>query len=202
VLLVETVLKITAENYLAFLVAGGIATLIIYQSFGYILIKNGCSDIFRGIFYGFITILFSFLYEFFYGMKSLFQPQFLPIVLIIFWSSLTLFLGIISVKIRVKLDKINIKRANDEKNSGIKSVFHQLKTNPFLCKSEGMRRLTIVVSSLAIVFWIGFVALVSDFFKSGLSDVMAAVLFPVATYLIILVSRGLIVWIVGGFRPK
>lgn len=74
----------------------------------------------------------------------------------------------------------------------------QIKLNPFFCKSEGARRLSIVTSFFVLVCWVLFVATATN--HGGPASVLAALVgFPVALYLIILALRGTVLWVSRGF---
>lgn len=99
----EAVLGITVENYPAFLLAGGLATLLFSYIAGPFLINVGASNTVRGFLYGVVTLSVSFAYEYYAGMKELFQMEMLTIVLISLWSVMTLTLGVFSVHIWRKI---------------------------------------------------------------------------------------------------
>lgn len=73
--------------------------------------------------------------------------------------------------------------------------------NPFLCKSEGMRRLSIVLSAVCLFVWFGWIGVVSEGFTKikpeGWTLLVAA---PVAVYVIILILIRTMAWIIRGFR--
>ena len=93
----EAVLGITLESYLAFLLAGGLATLLFTYIAGPFLINAGAPHTARGVIYGFVTLAVSFTYEYYAGMKDLFQIHAVTITVVALWSVMTLFLGVASV---------------------------------------------------------------------------------------------------------
>ncbi|MGK0393801.1 MAG: hypothetical protein ACJA0B_001984 [Alcanivorax borkumensis] len=95
--LVEAVLGMTLEHYLAFLMAGGLATLLFSYIAGPFLINAGITHTVRGLIYGFVTLVVSFTYEYYAGMKDLFQIHAVTVTVITLWAAMTLFLGVVSV---------------------------------------------------------------------------------------------------------
>lgn len=93
----EAVLGITLENYLAFLLAGGLATLLFSYIAGPFLINVGVPHTVRGLIYGFVTLAVSFTYEYYAGMKDLFQVHAVTITVITLWTVMTFCLGVVSV---------------------------------------------------------------------------------------------------------
>ena len=95
----EAVLGITLENYLAFLLAGGLATLLFSYIAGPFLINAGVPNKVRGIVYGLVTLAVSFICEYYAGMKDLFQVHAVTITVFVLWSVMTLCLGVGSVQL-------------------------------------------------------------------------------------------------------
>lgn len=93
----EAVLGMTLEHYLAFLLAGGLATLLFSYIAGPFLINAGVPHTVRGLIYGFVTLAVSFTYEYYAGMKDLFQVHAVTITVITLWTVMTLLLGVVSV---------------------------------------------------------------------------------------------------------
>lgn len=111
----EAVIRVTLENYLAFLLAGGLATLLFSYVAGSFLIKTGASNTVRGLLYGVVTLSVSLTYEYNAGMKDLFQISALTIVLIVLWSLVTLVVGVASVNIWRKIrDKKSLNENRSE----------------------------------------------------------------------------------------
>lgn len=112
----ETVLGMTLEDYLAFLLVGGLATLLFSYIAGPFLINVGVSHTIRGIVYGLLTLSVSFTYEYYAGMKGLFQVRADTMTVIALWSVFTLFLGVVSVHLWRKFhdrNSFNKKRHSD-----------------------------------------------------------------------------------------
>ena len=75
--------------------------------------------------------------------------------------------------------------------------------NPFQCKSEGMRRLSIALAGLSLVIWFGWVAYASKEFTEieplGWLIIFGA---PVVTYLVILAAIRVSLWVIHGFQSS
>lgn len=75
--------------------------------------------------------------------------------------------------------------------------------NPFRCKSEGMRRLTVTAFLLVVAAWVGWVWQASDGF-ARVRPTEWPVLFavPLAAWVLILGIKILVLWIVAGFKVR
>lgn len=75
--------------------------------------------------------------------------------------------------------------------------------NPFRCKSEGMRRISIVLSMVSVLTWFMFVGFASNGFHAG-TPFGWLILFaaPFGAYLLVMALRLLTMWIVAGFRKE
>jgi hypothetical protein len=93
----QAVLGMTLEHYPAFLLVGGLATLLFSKTAGPNLINAGLSHTLRGLLYGFVTLAVSFAYEYYAGMKDLFQVHAVAITVVTLWTLITLCLGVVSV---------------------------------------------------------------------------------------------------------
>jgi hypothetical protein len=75
--------------------------------------------------------------------------------------------------------------------------------NPFLCKSEGMRRLSIVLSTVSVLAWVTFAWVKSAGFKliepRGWVILFAA---PFGAYLSVMALRLVALWLRAGFRNE
>ncbi len=75
--------------------------------------------------------------------------------------------------------------------------------NPFSCKSEGIRRLSVALMILSLLSWVAWVAVRSNgFSEMGPTGTGWLMLFgaPIAAYLLILAVLRITSWIVQGFR--
>ena len=81
-----------------------------------------------------------------------------------------------------------------------------MKFNPFFCKTEGWRRLTIALSVLGFIGWTWFVAVETNGFSKDLQDpgeaLVVVVGFPIVFYLLLLGLRGIILWVIRGFQSR
>lgn len=77
--------------------------------------------------------------------------------------------------------------------------------NPFRCKSEGMRRISIVLSAVSVLAWFIFAGVASHGF-TGMGEKPLFWLFllavPFGAYLLVMALRLLAIWIVAGFRSE
>jgi len=75
--------------------------------------------------------------------------------------------------------------------------------NPFLCKSEGMRRLSIVLSVVSVLAWVTFAWVESDGFKLvEPRDWVFLFGAPFVAYLLVMVLRLVALWLLAGFRNE
>lgn len=80
-----------------------------------------------------------------------------------------------------------------------------MRLNPFFCKTEGMRRLTIVLSGLFFLAWVAFLAVISNGFStinppSGVPFAIAIP--PLAAYVLVLLVRAVVCWVLRGFQTR
>ncbi|GEM_PF-1805320 len=77
--------------------------------------------------------------------------------------------------------------------------------NPFRCKSEGMRRISIVLLTVSVLAWFIFAGVASDGF-TGMGEKPLFWIFllavPFGAYLLVMALRLLAMWIVAGFRKE
>jgi len=93
----EALLNFTLEHYFIFLVAGGLGTLFFSYVTGSFFINVGVSNSIRGVIYGLVTSLISLIYEYYNGMRDLFQFELASVIVIFLWVSMTIILGVVSV---------------------------------------------------------------------------------------------------------
>jgi hypothetical protein len=75
--------------------------------------------------------------------------------------------------------------------------------NPFLCKSEGMRRLSIVLAGIFIVLWVGLIADATwGFTRIEPRGWLMFFGVPVAIYLVILAAIRVSLWVIHGFQSS
>ena len=73
--------------------------------------------------------------------------------------------------------------------------------NPFLCRSEGMRRLSIACIVVGSMTWFGFIAVISNgFIGLNTAGWMIALGGPPALYIIAMVIRLALLWVMDGFK--
>ena len=75
--------------------------------------------------------------------------------------------------------------------------------NPYRCKSEGLRRVTIAASLVALVYWVASVAIQiasKGFSKFDIGDWSIVFGAPIAVYAAIMTVRFLVLWVIDGFR--
>jgi hypothetical protein len=90
-------------------------------------------------------------------------------------------------------------------SGSLKSESNLSKFNPFLCKSEGMRRLTIALASIAYIVWVVSVFILSNGFTTdGVYDSTNTIIFviviPLIVYLVIVSLYVIGQWVLRGFR--
>jgi hypothetical protein len=75
--------------------------------------------------------------------------------------------------------------------------------NPFLCRSEGMRRLSIAGVVVGAMTWVAFVAIASGgFTKLNSTGWMIALGGPPAMYVAVMGIRLAVLWVVEGFKKR
>jgi len=75
------------------------------------------------------------------------------------------------------------------------------KLNPLLCKTEGMRRLSIVLLAIGLLGWVVFWFIeVSQYRRISDQDWLALIVVPVLVYIGILLIKYTIQWVMAGFK--
>lgn len=77
-----------------------------------------------------------------------------------------------------------------------------LRLNPFFAKTEGMRRLGVVLFVFSLIGWFLFVTMTGDGPMSPVEILIVLIGLPLIAYLTILAVYRLIQWIIHGFRSK
>ena len=93
-------------------------------------------------------------------------------------------------------------RASDEPISKRTDSPKKRRLNPFLCKSEGLRRVSILLFALGLGSWFTFVGFQTNGFIGipMLGWLVFFVVIPIGSYLAVMLVRTTYLWVAAGFR--